>query len=149
MRKVSLDIAHAFKGKDKRSISNTSTDGKRILLHGNEIASWNDDNSLVVSMCNWPTVTTRERINTLFYVLNIPFNMFQDNYGQFIRDYSGLPNASLKSLSSGHYGFVADINPKDHYAFHKQKDLHSLFDTNVNVWHIKHMEANHEYLIKR
>ena len=139
MRKVSLDIAHAFKGKDKRSISNTSTDGKRILLHGNEIASWNDDNDLVVSMCNWPTPTTRERINTIFYVLDIPFCFYQKDHGQFLRHQkSGLEDSFNEHIRSG-----------DHYSFHKQKDLHSLFDTNSDVWHIKHMEANHEYLIKR
>ena len=145
MRKISLDIAHAFKGRAKRSISNTSTDGKRILLHGNEIASWGDDNNLVVSMCNWATPTTRERINTIFYVLDIPFCFYQKDHVQFLRHQkSGYLNPTIIEDS-----FNTHIRPRDHYSFHKQKDLHSLFDTNSDVWHIKHMEANHEYLIKR
>ena len=139
MRKISLDIAHAFKGGNKRSISNTSTDGIDVYLHGNIIACWNIQGHLEVSLCNWPTQTTRERINTLFYVLDIPFCFYQKDHGQFLRHQkSGLEDSFNEHIRSG-----------DHYSFHKQKDLHSLFDTNSDVWHIKHMEANHEYLIKR
>ena len=139
MRKISLDIAHAFKGGNKRFISNTSTNGEKVYLHGNVIAKWNHDHDLVISMCDWLTPTTRERINTLFYVLDIPFKVFQKDHGQF-----------LKHQKAGvEYPFITDISSGDHYRFHKQKDLHSLFDTNQDVWHIKNMEANHEYLVRR
>lgn len=62
MRKVTEKIAEAFKNGRKLSISNTSTDGQSVFLHGHRIA-WRDNNKLYISMCGWPTVTTRERIN--------------------------------------------------------------------------------------
>jgi hypothetical protein len=134
MRKISLDIAHAFKGGDKRSISNTSTDGKRILLHGNTIASWNDDHHLEISMCGWGTPTTRERINTIFYVLGMPFKVFQKDHGQFLKHDKGFEPMPINDFSR--------------FTFYKQKDIHSFFDTNQDVWHVKDMGANHEYIIR-
>ena len=62
MRKVTQLISTAFKNNQKLSISNTMTDGQSVFLHGHRIA-WKDEGKLQISMCGWPTVTTRERIN--------------------------------------------------------------------------------------
>jgi len=62
MRKVTQQIAKAFKNNQKCTISNTMTDGQSVFLHGNKIA-WKQDGKLHISMCGWPTPTTRERIN--------------------------------------------------------------------------------------
>jgi len=62
MRKVTKLISEAFKDHKKLSIGNTATDGQSVFLHGNCIA-WREDDTLYISMCGWPTVTTRERLN--------------------------------------------------------------------------------------
>jgi len=62
MRKVTKLIAEAFKDYKKLTIGNTMTDGQSVFLHGNRIA-WREDGTLYISMCGWPTVTTRERLD--------------------------------------------------------------------------------------
>ena len=83
MRKVSIEIAKAFINGKKKTVGNTYTENGEIFLHNNKIAWWEstgkyyskgshiDSNSvhLCFSMCGWDTVTTRERLNTLFYEL--------------------------------------------------------------------------------
>lgn len=83
MRKVSIEIAKAFINDKKKIVGNTYTENGEIFLHNNKIAWWEstgkyyskgshiDSNSvhLCFSMCGWDTVTTRERLNTLFYEL--------------------------------------------------------------------------------
>ena len=123
MRKISLDIAHAFKGGNKRSISNTSTDGIDLYLHGNIIACWNIQGHLEVSLCNWPTPTTRERINTLFYVLDMPFHVLQKDFDQYLKHDKGLEPFPISCIAS--------------YEFKKKG----------NVWHVKDQGSNR--LIKK
>ena len=90
MRKVSIEIAKAFINDKKKTVGNTYTENGEIFLHNNKIAWWestgkyyskggyiedienpSSSNSvhLCFSMCGWDTVTTRERLNTLFYEL--------------------------------------------------------------------------------
>lgn len=83
MRKISIEIAKAFINDKKKIVGNTYTENGEIFLHNNKIAWWEstgkyyskgshiDSNSvhLCFSMCGWDTVTTRERLNTLFYEL--------------------------------------------------------------------------------
>jgi hypothetical protein len=83
MRKISIEIAKAFINDKKKTVGNTYTENGEIFLHNNKIAWWEstgkyyskgshiDSNSvhLCFSMCGWDTVTTRERLNTLFYEL--------------------------------------------------------------------------------
>ena len=83
MRKVSIEIAKAFINDKTKTVGNTYTENGEIFLHNNKIAWWEstgkyyskgshiDSNSvhLCFSMCGWDTVTTRERLNTLFYEL--------------------------------------------------------------------------------
>ena len=80
MRKISIEIAKAFINDKKKIVGNTYTENGEIFLHNNKIAWWEstgkyyskgshiDSNSihLCFSMCGWDTVTTRERLNTLF-----------------------------------------------------------------------------------
>ena len=83
MRKISVEIAKAFINGKKKTVGNNYTENGEIFLHNNKIAWWEstgkyyskgshiDSNSvhLCFSMCGWDTVTTRERLNTLFYEL--------------------------------------------------------------------------------
>ena len=78
MRKISREIAKAFIKDKKKTVGNTYTEDGKIFLHNNKIA-WREENRpdlylsnnihLCFSMCGWDTVTTRERLNTLFYGL--------------------------------------------------------------------------------
>lgn len=65
MRKVTREITAAFLAGEPRAISNTTTDGTAIYLHGNKIAWWSDRASGVVSvtLAGWPSSTTRQRLN--------------------------------------------------------------------------------------
>ena len=74
MRNVSRVIAQAFNDRRTKTISNTHTDGEGFFLHGHKIAFWDEDHNgeiLSFNMCGWGTVTTRERLNSLFYVLGV------------------------------------------------------------------------------
>jgi len=62
MRKVTSEITSAFlNGKPARR-GNTSTDGVRLLLHGNPVAEWRGGR-LYVTFAGWVTSTTRERLS--------------------------------------------------------------------------------------
>jgi len=87
MRKVSKEIAKAFINNKNKSIGNSrvcpvsdwvSNGEMGIYLHDNKIAWWEKNHPdfnlsnnihLCFSMCGWDTITTRERLNTLFYEL--------------------------------------------------------------------------------
>jgi len=84
MRKVTQQIAEAFKNYQKCTISNTMTDGQAVYLHGNKIV-WRDPNSfsgLMISMCGWGTPTTHERINGILNVLGAEVGVGQRNHQQ-------------------------------------------------------------------
>ena len=68
MRKISNEIAQAFKRGEKLTKGNTYTDGKKVFLHSNLIAEKQHPDKLAITLAGWPTVTTRERLNA---ILNI------------------------------------------------------------------------------
>lgn len=86
MRQESKRIAEAFiAGKSARA-DRTTTDGKAVYLHGNRIA-WRDDSGDVhLTLCGWPTVTTRDRLNTIcdYLIGNRPFH--QKKHTQYFND---------------------------------------------------------------
>ena len=63
MRKVTQDIARAFVNGQKKTVSNTSTDGMSVWLHGHEIIRKTGNKEFRISLCGWGTPTTRERLN--------------------------------------------------------------------------------------
>lgn len=69
MRKVTKQIAEAFKAGKSKTVANTTTDGKSIWLHGNKIAEKQPDGSVLLTLAGWPTVTTRERLNGIIDTL--------------------------------------------------------------------------------
>ena len=84
MRQVTKLIAEAFKNGRKLTRSNTMTDGQAVYLHGNKIV-WRDPDSLSglkISMCDWPTPTTRERINGILSTLGSDVGLAQRNHTQ-------------------------------------------------------------------
>jgi len=72
MRKITREIVNAFMERKPRSISNSSTDGTTLYLHGNAIARHTGEGvsaeGLEISMAGWPSNTTRERLNGLPWV---------------------------------------------------------------------------------
>jgi hypothetical protein len=69
MRKVTEKIARAFVSESSLSVSNTTTDGKAVWLHGNKIIERRPD-GIWFSLCGWNTATTRERLNGVLYMIN-------------------------------------------------------------------------------
>jgi hypothetical protein len=69
MRAESEKIARAFIARKPASAARTMTDGTAIYLHGSKIAWWGDDRSVSMTLAGWPTVTTRDRLNTLCRLL--------------------------------------------------------------------------------
>jgi len=67
------------------------TDGTRLGLHGHTIAWWDDDDdeTLFINFCGYPTTTTKERINGLCELLGLgrPFYVkdFQLYFGCELR----------------------------------------------------------------
>lgn len=80
-RQVSKDIINAFINNQKRNISNSSTDGQSLFLHGHKIA-WKEEGKYFINMCGWGSPTTRERLNTLLRTINASFGVGQRNYSQ-------------------------------------------------------------------
>lgn len=83
MRKVTKKIAVAFRDGVPLTVDNSTTDGVSVFLHGNKIA-WREGSKFFFTLAGWPTVTTRERLNGLFTVLELPLSAIQMNHIQYI-----------------------------------------------------------------
>ncbi len=93
MRKISQLAAQAFRNGTKFNRDNTSvckrSDGSMELwLHGHLIAKQSRTEGLLISLCGWPTPTTRERLNGLLDALGYPvgFGLYQSKHVQYIGD---------------------------------------------------------------
>jgi len=64
MRKITMDIVHAFENGYKLRKGNDYTDGEAMFLHGNKIAE-KRNGALWITNAGWATVTTKERLNGL------------------------------------------------------------------------------------
>lgn len=85
MRKESQKIARAFLEGKPASAARTMTDGRAMFLHGHKIAWRDDDGALVVSLAGWGTVTTRDRLNTLFRLANLGAGVYQRKGAQYLQ----------------------------------------------------------------
>jgi hypothetical protein len=64
MRKITRELASAWRNHTPWKKSNTETDGQSVWLHGNSIAKRDPDTGHVFySLAGWSTNTTRERLN--------------------------------------------------------------------------------------
>ena len=103
MRKITKQIAEAFKNGKSLTIKNTKTDGQSVWLYGNMIAR-KTDNGLEVSLAGWPTVTTRERVSGICQVMDKNLRIVQRDHVQY-----------AVSLSSGNDEGV-QIDPRGWYS---------------------------------
>ena len=94
MRKITQDAARAFKQGKNFSRDNTlvlcevdwnNKPVKQLFLHGHLIAE-ESNKRLRISLCGWPTMTTRERLNGLLETLNIQKGLYQSKHEQYIYD---------------------------------------------------------------
>jgi hypothetical protein len=85
MRKESQKIARAFLEGKPATAARTVTDGQAVFLHGHKIAWRDDDGALVVSLAGWGTVTTRDRLNTIFRLANLGAGVYQRKGEQFLQ----------------------------------------------------------------
>ena len=98
MRQVTEEITRAFLNGQRKAVSNSMTDGKSLYLWGNEIARFNSDGKLEISLCGYNTVTTRERLNGLFNI---------GGYNLKLSTKQGTPNINGVEISSNRY-YVID-----------------------------------------
>jgi len=64
VRQVTDRAVTAFLNRVSYRDKNTYTDGECLYLHGNMIA-WRHNGWVYATLANWPTMTTRERLNGL------------------------------------------------------------------------------------
>ena len=83
MRKETHKIMSAFLKGEKASAQRTNTDGRSVWLHGNLIAE-RGKSKLWFTLADWPTVTTRDRINGLLELSGSDCRVFQKNGTQFL-----------------------------------------------------------------
>jgi len=64
MRKITETIVSAFLRQEPKRLGNTKSTGSALYLHGNKIAEWCGP-ELWITNANWPTPTTKDRLNAL------------------------------------------------------------------------------------
>ena len=57
-------VIEAFKEKKAKKLSNTESTGKELVLFGNTIAEWRN-NDIWITSAGWKTATTRDRLQIL------------------------------------------------------------------------------------
>jgi hypothetical protein len=65
MRVIERKVIGAFLNGQSLTISNTSTNGRSLFLHGHEIARMSAEKGLELNFCDWVTPTTQSRLNSL------------------------------------------------------------------------------------
>lgn len=132
MRKITKEIADAFKVYRTISRGNTQVklcdiwgDELAVYLHGNKILWKTQANEIHFNMRGWGTVTTRERLNGLFEVLELPLNIRQIDFCQRINIRPSTRESNV-SIFDTHELSV----PKCH-------DTHELFISRTYVWFVK------------
>lgn len=84
MKKITELAARAFINRKPFRRANTWTDGTTLYLHGNVIARW-DNGILQIRSAGWETKTTKERLNGVLSLLNLP-RITQKNYTWYVGD---------------------------------------------------------------
>lgn len=84
MRKTSETVVSALLDGKPKAVKSTATDGKTLWLHGYPIAWRNNfapqDANWRFTLAGWNTATTRDRLNTLFTLLNLPIRVLSKKF---------------------------------------------------------------------
>jgi hypothetical protein len=86
MRKETAKIAAAFKAGKPAKGARTHTDGQSVWLHGNMIAQRRDDGFIMLTMSDWNTPTTRERLNGIAQTLGLQVRFYQKKHAAMMRE---------------------------------------------------------------
>ena len=92
MRQITYEIKQAFELRVSKTINNTRTDGQSVWLHGNRIIHRDELGEIWVTLSNWPTPTTRERINGIAPHVSI----WQRNHVQYISGIRHQPEVQIE-----------------------------------------------------
>ena len=85
MRVVTEKTGRAFLQGNTKVCGNTQTDGKSLWLHGNRIAQKTDILGVVMlSLAGWNTPTTRDRLNGLLDLMDIPARYYQHKFEPYL-----------------------------------------------------------------
>ena len=84
MKKISQNIATSFLAGKPLQIDNTYTDGEKVFLHSNLIAKKIHPDKLEISLAGYPTMTTRERLNSILNVFGFDHYIQQKEGKQYI-----------------------------------------------------------------
>ena len=128
MRKISKLAARAFINERKFSRDNTSVRSfptiggnmTELYLHGNIIARKRGD-KIHLSLAGWPTMTTRERLNTLLYMLGSKMRFHQHEHEQYVwyigrnnnttRDWLPAQTINVRSWYLLEHTGLSELNP--------------------------------------
>jgi hypothetical protein len=83
MKKITETIATAFAQGRNKSLGNTAARDNAFYLHGNKIAE-KREGGIYMSLAGWNTVTTRERLNGLAYVLGLDASFTQKAFEPYL-----------------------------------------------------------------
>lgn len=102
MRKVTEKIANAFHNQKKLRVSNTTTDGNAVWLHGNKIIERRQD-GIWFTLAGWNTNVTRERLNGILPDARISCQrgaalLYASNRSEYIEDHEWI---NLNQFSEG------------------------------------------------
>ena len=84
MKKISQNIATSFLAGKPLQNDNTYTDGEKVYLHSNLIAKKIHPDKLEISLAGYPTMTTRERLNSILNVFGFDHYIQQKEGKQYI-----------------------------------------------------------------
>lgn len=112
MRKISIEAARAFKEARtfrKGNMKVMIADGMAtLLLHNNVIARKIISNPFFsVTLAGWGTVATRERLNTLIYIMGVPKIRFvQRNGSQYFDSIELETNEEIINISLQTHNYI-------------------------------------------
>ena len=92
-------VIEAFKEKKAKKISNTESTGKQLLLFGNCITEWRN-NQIWITSAGWKTVTTRDRLQILGANLRVKKGIWYLNDVEWNGDWiqiDDIPNINKES----------------------------------------------------
>ncbi len=99
-RSTAVKTVRAFLNGDKLKVNNTQTNGTELYLFGNKIA-YKKDNDIIISMCGYNTITTKDRLNCLIDHVRPDFKIFSKDYTPFLVNCR--TNESLKLNAQDEY----------------------------------------------
>ena len=82
--KEAREIADAFYKGRTRTMKRTRTSGEGVELF-NHLIAWREDTGLIwLTLCGWPTVTTRDRLNAILARYGAEFRFCQKKFDQYL-----------------------------------------------------------------